>query len=181
MEIIKSNKGKEKLCYLGYQYTKQIEKNGYTRWRCSLRLQKCKGILKTTTEKGLPRLLVEHNHPPNEALVEVLVCRSAMKTAAKAGREKPSQIFARAVSTLSTAARNNLPSEDTCKRTLRNQKSAGFPPEPKSLNELAIPDSWKNAQGDRFLLFDNGCNANSRIITFATDEGLRLLCLLQLG
>lgn len=25
MEIIKTNKGKEKLCYLGYQYTKQMD------------------------------------------------------------------------------------------------------------------------------------------------------------
>lgn len=175
LQIIKSNKGKEKLCYLGYQYTKQIEKNGYIRWRCSLRSQNCKGIIKTT-QKDLPRVLIQHNHPPNEALIEVLVCRSAMKAAANTGREKPSQIFARSVCTLSTAARNNLPSEDICKRTIRNQKSADFPPEPKRLNELEIPDFWKNAQGERFLLFDNGQNANSRIITFATDEGLRLLC-----
>lgn len=98
-----------------------------------------------------------------------------MKAAANAGREKPSQIFMRSVSTLRTAARNYLPSEDICKRTLRNQKSASFPHEPKRLNELEIPDLWENAQGNRFLLFDNGRNANSRIITFSTDERLRLI------
>lgn len=133
-------------------------------------LQKFKGILKMTW-KDLSRLLVEHNHPSNEPLLEVIVCWSQVKAAAKAGREK-----ARSISNWSAAAHNNILSESTCKKTLRNQKSGGCLLQPKLLNELVIQDLWKNTQWDTFLLFNNGRDANSRIFTFVTGGALWLLC-----
>lgn len=66
------------------------------------------------TWKDLSRLLVEHNHPSNEPLLEVIVCWSQVKAEAKAGCEK-----ARSISNWSAAAHNKILSESTCKKTLK--------------------------------------------------------------
>ena len=126
MEIIQNNKGRIKVCYLGYQCTKQIEKNDYIRWRCSRRCENWKGILKTTIRMDSPQILEKHNHPPSETLVKVAKCRAAMKAVSNVNWEKSGQIFVRSVASLSVDAYNALPSEDTCKRTIQNQKSAVF-------------------------------------------------------
>lgn len=51
MEIIKSGKGGEKLCYNGYMYTKKSTSSTRIRWECSQRIaKKCKGAVSTTLE-----------------------------------------------------------------------------------------------------------------------------------
>lgn len=48
MEVIKSNKGGDKLCYDGYMYTKKSKSKNFYRWICVSRTGKsCPGALST--------------------------------------------------------------------------------------------------------------------------------------
>ena len=49
-------------------------------------------------------------------------CRNAMKERGKTAKENPGQIFEYTVSQLPNDVIQQLPIEDTCKRTIRNQR-----------------------------------------------------------
>jgi len=51
MEIIRNNKGGDKLCLNGYMYVKKATKKNRVRWQCSMRDSKaCKGAATTSLE-----------------------------------------------------------------------------------------------------------------------------------
>jgi hypothetical protein len=71
-----------------------------------------------------------------------------------------------------------MPAEDdTVKKRLRRQKSKNNPINPNCLSQLVIEDDWCYLSGKstRFLLHDNRIDKTERIITFATDNGLKYL------
>ena len=60
-----------------------------------------------------------------------------------------------------------LPSVETCKKTIRNQRDPEFPAVPALLQDLIIEGEWtQTLDNQRYLLFDNGPDAESRIIAF---------------
>jgi hypothetical protein len=122
--------------------------------------------------------MAEHNHPPDFDEVEIAVCRQNMKDRAMKTRDKPCVIYSEAVKALTAGARTKMPPSDAVKRSLRNNKSASYPPVPSALHELTVTDEW-SMTGDTarqpFLFFDNGIGATSRIIAFGSDTCLRLL------
>ena len=63
-----------------------------------------------------------------------------MKRKAESTLDKPTQILASVVSTLPYEVSALLPSEETCRRTLRNIRSKKRPKDPKTLEELSIED-----------------------------------------
>ena len=116
---------------------------------------------------------------PSDGKVEIAKAKSRMKATAKNGFGNPSQIYHQVQSTLSDEARLFLPQEESCKRSIRRILAKHHPNHPQSLNDLAIENEWILTAGpnpERFLLYDNGINAPNRIIIFATDENLRMLC-----
>ncbi|KAK4883085.1 hypothetical protein RN001_006404 [Aquatica leii] len=179
MEIFKSNKGGEKLRFSGYLYVLHTERREFIRWRCSMSSSfKCRGSLTTDLNKTVPNVTSQHNHPADEEYVKVAKTVCEMKQRAKESGSKPVQIFAEAVQTLENTTRARMPLEDSMKRTLRNQKSKNLPSMPATLQELVIEGDWTMSGGlnpKRFLLHDNGPNAEERMIIFATDSSLRFL------
>lgn len=70
MEIVRSNKGKDKILLDGYTYVKHADcfSIAVIRWRCSKASSvKCRAILTTTLDKTYPHLKIPHNHPPPPA------------------------------------------------------------------------------------------------------------------
>ncbi|KAG7165673.1 putative MULE transposase domain-containing protein 4 [Homarus americanus] len=100
-----------------------------------------------------------------------------MKDQATNTRDKPAQIFSHGVSQCDDDVRSLIPSADICKRTLRNQQPT--PPIPRLLKDLGeLPTEFSQTVGpnpEEFLLYDNGQNANNRLLVFGTSDGLRLL------
>ena len=69
-----------------------------------------------------------------------------------------------------------LPSVETCKKTIRNQRDPEFPAVPALLQDLIIEGEWtQTLDNQRYLLFDNGPDAESRIIAFSSNSRLQLL------
>ena len=180
MELITNNKGGQKLCYKGYMYNKQRESDTACYWRCSEAYGGCKGRIKSTLNMQSLDLLSDHNHDPDQKNVEVTKARSQMKRLASTTDEKPSKIICRVTGAMPEDAQGFLPHADTCKRTIRNQRSRKFPPEPHDAADLVIEGEWaltlagNDHTPQEFLLFDNR-DATNRIICFCSPAQLTTL------
>ncbi|CAI6368513.1 unnamed protein product [Macrosiphum euphorbiae] len=101
MEIIESNKGKDKLALNGYMYVmKHAGKNYYT-WRCNKKSSlNCPAILHTSINKTDPILKVQHQHSAEQSKIEIGKAINKIKQNAKCSGANPSQMYAEAVSQL---------------------------------------------------------------------------------
>ncbi|CAI6358143.1 unnamed protein product [Macrosiphum euphorbiae] len=110
--------------------------------------------------------------------VNVTISVGEMKAKAATSRVNPLQLYAEGILQLDYNARARLPSEDTVKRTLRNQRSNKYQKCPTSLDELIIEGEFctiGEPDGHRFLLHDTGTDSDERIIIFSTDACLQRL------
>ena len=74
----------------------------------------------TDIEMNDPQPGAHHNHAADVATVASTKCITSMKRKAASTEDKPQQIYAAAVETLTADEKAYLPCEDTIKRTLRN-------------------------------------------------------------
>ena len=177
MEVIQSNKGGLKLCHNGFMYTKHSTRKTKIWWKCTWRSScQCRGSLITDLQRENPEVGQPHNHPADQSQVRLSKVRLTMKQQAAQTRDKPSQIFSQSVSQCDDAVKALLPTADSCKRTLRNQR-----PTPRALQRLAdlgdLPREFTLTTGptpENFLIYDNGNNRNDRILVFGTTASLRL-------
>ena len=177
MEIIESNKRGLKLCYNGYMYTTHAVRKAKVWWKCVLRSScQCKASLVTNTVHENPEVGRPHNHAPNDTQVRLAKVRNAMKDRAASTQDKPGQIYSQGVSECDAEVLALIPSADTCKRTLRNQRPT--PRVPTALQDLGeLPNEFTQTLGpnpEQFLLYDNGPNRNNRILVFGTRQGLEM-------
>ncbi|XP_064474671.1 uncharacterized protein LOC135388795 [Ornithodoros turicata] len=179
MEILESNKGGDKLCVGGYLYTKHKPVASGTRWRCVRRRTGCKGAVVCSGEGGDDcRVSASHDHPPDSGAVNIAKARCRMKNMAMSSTERPAAIVAQATVCLTAGEKTLLICEDSLKRCVRAQRSSIYPPQPASLRELIIDGDWALTSGstpERFLIYDNGPDAENRLVVFAAVSGLRLL------
>ena len=112
MEIIRSNKGKEKICFQGHMYTKQIVRSTIIRWRCVKRTSFCKGSMTTSLDMTDPQPANDHNHATDYAAIAATKSLNKMKVKAAETEDKPSQIYSSNLVELPAEAKALLPSED---------------------------------------------------------------------
>ena len=182
MEIIRSNKGGDKLIFQGYIYTMQVTKPTNIRWRCVQRTTGCKGTLTTNNDNTDPQPVNRHNHDPNPVKVEAVKCRAKMKERAQNSLDKPSQIVAQCSSQIDVNSRTQLGNDDSIKRSIRNHRLDAFPAVPGSLRDLVIENEWASTSGpnpQQFLVYDNGRDSDSRVIVFGSPDALRHLSIAE--
>ena len=179
MEVIRSNKGGQKILLDGYMYTKKSTRKACIWWNCVCsRTLQCKGSLKTSLTVEDPEIGATHNHDPSPATTEVAKAKDNMKQLAAVTREKPAQLVTRTLTDITEDARLRFPKEDAAKKTIRRVRSGQRPPVPDRLEDLVIDGPWASTAGDdpeQFLFFDNGQAADCRIIAFASPPAMRLL------
>ena len=117
MEFISSSRGSQKLCYLGFIYTKQHERPNGTRWTCERR-NDCKGAVLTHGIAGAPEVLQDHTHLPTDAKIGVAKARCRMKEIAAAGVGRTAEIYGQVQQTLTVEERQVLPKVKTWKRSI---------------------------------------------------------------
>ena len=177
MEILKSNKGGSKLCFEGYMYTRHALRKTKQWWKCTMKSSRgCRGSLSTDLQHNNPVPGQPHNHSPEESSVNLTRLRNNMQEKALSTHNAPNQIFAECVSTTSNAVKSMLPAEENCKRTIRRHRPQL--PSPSSLKQLTIPPEFAVTLDEDlqpFLFYDNGPDARTRVIAFATEDNLRHL------
>jgi hypothetical protein len=188
LTVVRSQRGGQKLCANGFTYTKQTDNRTKTapingiRWRCTDRLHRCRGTAVTDMQIQTCHVLIEHNHPPNEPSTLYTVALSKMKERAACSRDKPSVIVSDAIKDLPDSARAEMPSTSVIKRTLRNQRTSRYPPQPQSLENLSVSGPWAttgDSAGLPFLFYDSLDSSSSdepRILAFGSQKCLEVLC-----
>ncbi|CAM1319229.1 Uncharacterised protein g7146 [Pycnogonum litorale] len=179
MEVIRSNKGGEKLCYDGHMYTKKSSSVSTKRWECSKRAAlSCNGNVTTDIDVSHVISSVDHNHERNGFAVEATKMRENLRQRAIGNRSNTSQILADAIEQLTEGGRVAMGNTNSVKRNILRQLQANRPKEPASLQELRVENEWTTTGVQDqlpFLIHDSGVDARNRIVAFATEDGLRHL------
>ncbi|CAI6355490.1 unnamed protein product [Macrosiphum euphorbiae] len=177
MEIIKSEKGRDLLCYNGYLY--RFDKN--SSWRCiECNTKKCRGRINLKDGQIIHESEKEHNHTPDIAKNEARIGMQFLKTTAK-HTELSTQVVLGAVSLQVTkAVAGQLPVVDSMKKTVQRirQKELMALAIPASLKELIIsPEFTTTLDGKPFLLDDSYSQNQEipRILIFSTTENLDMM------
>lgn len=145
MEIIRSNKGGEKLCYGDYAYTKKSTSRSTMRWECSKKTAfSCKGQIITDSHAQHVLSFKCHNHPPDSAAIKCAKVNQIMK---ESRRGNTRQIALDAMAELTEEEKISLGDMETIKRRIRRYRSAGRPRDPSSLQDLKIEDKWALTMG----------------------------------
>ncbi|KAF0770689.1 Uncharacterized protein FWK35_00000943 [Aphis craccivora] len=171
--IVKVNEKGTKIIVGGYSYTLQHTLIKRKRWKCSNKTKNnCLGTLSSSWELTTLVLQIEHNHAGNNQIEIIENFKNEIKSRSRKTCDKPSQIFAEAVSQI--PALLFLPKESVVKRTIiRNQRTSNNPAL-NCINDVVIEDDWALVNGQRFLLADNKSTIGERIILFATDDSLKI-------
>ena len=101
-----------------------------------------------------------------------------MRDMAKKTRDDPSRILAQAVTDIPIATRLEVGKTETVKRSLRRQRRAALPAEPKCTGDLILADAWKTTGGanpEPMLVRDSGETSKERLLAFASQKGLATL------
>ena len=179
MEFIHSSRGGQKLCLDGYMYTKQVTRKERVRWWCVKRVTNCKGAVSTSLQHEDVRIEQRHNHDSNPMEVEAAKAKANLKEQATQGRDPPNMLYTQALTTMPDDARVLMGKEASVKKQfVQRQRTKLIPMEPASIEDLVIDGEWAETANDtpqRFLIHDNGQNADSRIIVFASPTALRNL------
>jgi len=163
-------------------YTKKTEskKADQIVWRCVKRDDPvpCSATLQTTKTLTNPLLQKSHTHEADQNAITLAKCRDNMKRKADTSCNRPNQIYTAANAQLPDEVKAILPSSDTCKRVLRRARSRHHPPEPQRLQDFIVDGSWSLTTGEdpqQFLLYDNGPDADERIVMFGTVDQVQKL------
>ena len=141
MKIIPSNIGGSKLCSQGYMYTKHATRKTNQWWKCVKRSSiGCRGNLSTTLQNKNPAPGQPHYHAASDTSIKYSKTRNAMKDLVTNTRDKPSQIFAQAVSQCDDNVQALLPREENTKRTIRYQRPT--PPVPATYADVRLPEEY---------------------------------------
>ncbi|CAH1716159.1 unnamed protein product [Aphis gossypii] len=133
-----------KIVYEGFSYTIQHKQKDSKKIKC-----KCDAVLCKSKNFSNPILIKEHNHVSDKNTLEVEKFKCNIKNLTKL-YDRPSQIFAKAVSDLPDNILMNIPHESAVKRVIQKQRSNLNPLKPTSLEDLKIEDDWSLYEGRHF-------------------------------
>ncbi|KAL4153412.1 hypothetical protein QTP88_001245 [Uroleucon formosanum] len=175
LKIIQINEKGTKIVVGGYAYTLQHTLSKTKRWKCNKKTKyNCPGILSSSWVLTNSVLQIEQNHTGNNQIQVIENFKNDIKSRSRKTCDKPSQIFAEAVSQLAAEAQLFLPKESVVKRTIRNQRTNNNSAL-NCINDIVIEDDWALVNGQQFLLADNKSTTGERIVLFATDDNLKML------
>ncbi|CAG8586190.1 16058_t:CDS:2 [Cetraspora pellucida] len=177
-EVVRSQKGKDKLNVRGYLMVKEKNVRNKYYWCCEFRKsKKCNGRATTLLIKNLHYLqdMSEHKHLPDASRVEVVKAITEVKKRASQSKEKPVQLIQNYMATLSEDVKPFLPSHNALRKTVvRSRKTVQLPQPQHALNFDLPPTLCNTLNGDLFLIEDR-IDGQSRTLIFSTNENIKRL------
>lgn len=188
MEIIKSQKGQDKILYLGFIYRKNTTTQTTQNWRCSIK--GCHGSATTPLDyqhNREVRVGREHNHVPEPGATKAAVAVDQMVQEAGNTVAPPRRVISQAIMDLDEEALTQLPKRRTLLKRIQRKRQRmddDFLPDPPTAEDFIVPDRFKTIEfgghQERFLLHDDNADVEEapqqhRIIIFASDAMLNQL------
>ena len=104
-------------------------------------------------------------------------CGDGIKNRVVGTQDAFQNIIAEETANVSALTAKVMPSESAITYTVNTAfaQQGGFPADPKTLHDIALPGNYKvSATGDQFLQFDSG-PGDDRILIFCTERGMQIL------
>ena len=181
VEVVKSMRGKNKICINGYIYTEERQRNTEPEivkfyWKCeNWRNSNCAGRAVTHFNRNVHDVvrLGDHNHAPNASKVQTDKISNELKNLGKNSNDRPIQIVQSVTARASLEVRSNLPSRDAMRRQVKRARRTELLAEPNTLNDIDIPNQYQmTLAGQNFcrdIIVDN-----ERLL-FTSDNNIRYL------
>ena len=176
MEFTTTKRGARAIVYKGHKYVmNQQGRDGCNFWR-SGRNCSCSGSLCT-----LEHEIDTHNHPPNYAEIQAEKIVSSIQAKARDTIRPIPALYHEEIQAIATQPDKEeiaakLPTLAHLKSSLHRNRRSRLPPMPESRADVHFDGEWtKTASGEDFLMAEDG-QGEDRVIMFATDVNIKLLC-----
>ena len=149
MELIRNNKGGEKLCHNGYMYTKKSVSKTTKRWECARRKAfNCSGKIVTNLDVNETLKFIEHNHGQDDGMIEFTKLRHSIVQHTNKSGGTTKRAVADMLDALTADGKVALGNVETVKRFIRRDRQKFLPKDPPSSEELEIPGKWTVTRGE---------------------------------
>lgn len=179
MEVLKSQKGKDILCFGGFMYRKNSSSKSRQCWRCVQ--SDCHGSASTALNYEAVqdvKTCAPHNHCPDPRHQGITRVMNTLSAEASTSHAAPRRIISGAVDDVDDDVLAVLPTRKALNARIQRKRrriEGGVPPEPVSAEDLVLPENYqRTSNGARFLLYD-GNQGHGRVILFASDAMLMQL------
>lgn len=112
-----------------------------------------------------------HTHIVDPRDVEVKNRIKAAKNSAETSNKTTRELYSDGLAGMAEQAIGQMPTARAFSKTVRRQRKTNHPTAPKTLNDLVLPEIVTLAK-ENFILFDNGVEAQDRLIVFGTQQAL---------
>ena len=179
MEFTTTKRGGRVLLYEGHRYV--INRRGRDErifWRCSNR--ECTGSL-TTLKDNTITTQKDHNHPGDQAAIEVEKIVVELKEAAKETVRPIPTLYHEKIQRIAVMPNkeevsSKMPTFEQIKTSLYESRRQRLPALPTERAQVHFSGEWtKTASGESFLLAEDG-SGDDKIVVFATDTNIKILC-----
>lgn len=177
-EIVSSNRGKDKISVHGFIMCKNKNHNNSYYWHCEKRdALGCKGRAVTTFvgRQHCLKKFTDHNHAAEASRVNVIRTVNTLKERGMETNETPAQIIQTTTASISRETHPYLPSRDALRQTIKRIRSSDLPAEPRSLDELVVPEDLRKTLGGSDFLVRDIVLEEDRILLFTTIENVQYL------
>ncbi|XP_060843881.1 uncharacterized protein LOC132923904 [Rhopalosiphum padi] len=175
-QMLKTEKGKDSICYDGYIFLKEKENDTKSIWKCNQYYKnKCRGRLHQSEGKILKN--TDHNHVPSSSDIQVKKTLDNLKDIASNNSDMSTQsVIGSALIQIPTESSGQLPNINRLKRTIQRvrKQKLQLPNDPTNLNFIIPDEMTKTIDGNLFLQYDSGINTE-RILIFSTTRLLYLM------
>ena len=182
IEMIKSNRGKNKATIQGFSYTLAKSSEEVQIWLCEKR-GVCKARIHTKNNLVIKPSLISdihssHSQGSDPIRIGILKGYNHIKERAANSEESTRLILSYGIDQMSSSSTAKLPSIESVKRRIRKHKGISNEncSNPKGPAEIEIPQKYKvTTKEEPFLLFDSGVGDSDRMIIFSTPTFFSLL------
>lgn len=161
----------------GYAYTRQRPGNNlkWSEWFCDQRKEGCKGRLHIRPDEQEWREAGDHNHVPNFGRIKAMETKDRIKKRVlEQPNILPATITQAEVGRVDSETLLELPKEASMKKMAQRTRMETLPKLPLTLGDLEeVPQAYRNLQGEKWLLFDNGSDSSHRILVFGLQSTIR--------
>lgn len=181
VNIIKSNKGNQKLCIDGYLYhLERNYKSGTSNWACAKRkVHMCRSRVVTKIVNGNVLIVKnpnQHTHEPIAIDLNIANTNNMVKTLAKRSSKSPCQIIQESIVQASKNSRDFLPSKNAQNvKIKRFRKKVCALKEPENIEDIDIPLSLYVVEREMFIQSEVMIDNDGMIIIMATQTSIKLL------
>ncbi len=177
-EFTTTQRGARSLLIGGYSYKKG--RDGTIFWRCPRsRNSHCTGTATTGADDTILTIKNTHNHPPDQAEIEVKKIVQAPKESSQANIRPVPQLYQEEIQKVAAASNSDeiaskMPTLVAIKSSLYRRRRKLIPPLPTTRADVHFDGEWAmTLKGEPFLLAEDG--DDDKMVVFAMEDNMRTL------